>query len=354
MRCRALRDFFGSPSDHEHPTRRATFRTEINDPVGAFDDFEIVLDDEQAVAFVDEALQQLHQQRDVIEVQAGGRFVEQEQAAGALLRFGIRRVLNQMPDELQALCFTAGKRVERLTELQVAKTGLVEHLKLCDDLRGFLGRLKQRAAEPRYRLLGSQTEHFMDAFSMQQDFQRMWLIAPTLALGTRHIEIAEELHLDLFVAIARAAFAAAFAGIEAEEARHDALCLRILGFGEQRANVIKRTEKHRWRRARRACQRRLIHHHDLTQVFMACDLADAAWFFFTNLTAQLLQVPVEHVMHQRRFAGAADARDAAEHAERDVHIELLEVVLARTVDLQIRSPAFRRFGALGCCGVLSA
>jgi hypothetical protein len=90
MRRRTLRDLFRRPRDHQHPARRATFRPEINDPVGAFDDFEVVLDDEQAVAFVDEALQQFHQQRDVIEVQAGGRFVEQEQAAGALLCFGIR------------------------------------------------------------------------------------------------------------------------------------------------------------------------------------------------------------------------------------------------------------------------
>lgn len=56
----------------------AGFRAEINDPIGAFDDIQIVLDDDDRVPGVYQALENLEQHTNVIEMQTRGRFVEKK------------------------------------------------------------------------------------------------------------------------------------------------------------------------------------------------------------------------------------------------------------------------------------
>src|SRR3954469_14660905 len=51
-------------------------RPEIDDPVGRLDDVEVVLDDQDGVAGVDESMQDLEELLDVGEVEAGRRLVE--------------------------------------------------------------------------------------------------------------------------------------------------------------------------------------------------------------------------------------------------------------------------------------
>jgi hypothetical protein len=56
-------------------------RAEVNHPVRAFDDVEVVFDDEDGMAGVHEALENLKQHANVVEVQAGGGFVEEKQSS---------------------------------------------------------------------------------------------------------------------------------------------------------------------------------------------------------------------------------------------------------------------------------
>ena len=64
----------------------AALGPEVDDPVGRLDDLEIVLDDDDRVALVDQLVQHLEQLRHVVEVEAGGRLVEDvERAAGGAL-----------------------------------------------------------------------------------------------------------------------------------------------------------------------------------------------------------------------------------------------------------------------------
>ena len=105
-------------SDHL-PAFFATFRAKIDDPVGAFDDFEIVLDHHDRIARFDQALKQPDEKRDVVEMQTGGRFIEDEKIAAFSYR--VAAVSAKMPNELKPLRFAAGKRVERLTEPQIAE-----------------------------------------------------------------------------------------------------------------------------------------------------------------------------------------------------------------------------------------
>ena len=57
----------------------ASFGAEIEDPIGGFDDFEVMLDDEQGVAGVDELLENGEEALDIREVKAGGGLVEDEE-----------------------------------------------------------------------------------------------------------------------------------------------------------------------------------------------------------------------------------------------------------------------------------
>ena len=67
----------------------AAFGAEVDDPVGGADHVEVVLDHDQRMAGVEQLAQRAHQLGDVVEVQAGGRLVEQEQRA--LLGHALRR-----------------------------------------------------------------------------------------------------------------------------------------------------------------------------------------------------------------------------------------------------------------------
>ena len=63
-------------ADGDHPsTRIATARTEVDDPVGGGDRVEVVLDEDDGVAGLDEQVQLSQQQGDVGRVEARRRFV---------------------------------------------------------------------------------------------------------------------------------------------------------------------------------------------------------------------------------------------------------------------------------------
>ena len=74
------RDFLRRARRDDQPAAAARFRAEIDDVVGALDHFEIVLDDEQRCCPARRAARRPHEQRDVVEVQAGGRLIEDQQA----------------------------------------------------------------------------------------------------------------------------------------------------------------------------------------------------------------------------------------------------------------------------------
>jgi hypothetical protein len=64
------------------PARRvAAFGAQVDQPVAGAHHVEVVLDHDQRVAGVQQLAQRAHQLGDVVEVQAGGRLVEQEQLA---------------------------------------------------------------------------------------------------------------------------------------------------------------------------------------------------------------------------------------------------------------------------------
>ena len=109
-----LGDVLGRALGDDLTAAEATLGPDVDDPVGVLDDVEVVLDDDDRVALVDEALEDVEQLADVLEVQTRRRLVEDVDGAsgGALL---------QLARELDALGLTTGEGRRRLAEADVAR-----------------------------------------------------------------------------------------------------------------------------------------------------------------------------------------------------------------------------------------
>ena len=86
MTRRIRRQVFRRAHTHHRAAAGAAFGADVNQPVGGFDDVEVVLDDDDGVAGVAQLVQYFEQQVNVGKVQAGGWLVQDvERAAGVAL-----------------------------------------------------------------------------------------------------------------------------------------------------------------------------------------------------------------------------------------------------------------------------
>ena len=163
----------GRAGADQRAARIAALGTQIDDPIGGADHVEVVLDDEQRVAGLDQPPECAQQFRDVVEVQAGGRLVEQEQRARGVGAAPVRRgaastpcarVLGQVSGELEPLRLAAGERRHRLAQTQVIEAHFGERRKAQADL-GVAG-------EERQRLGDGQIEHVGDAHAARPSARR--------------------------------------------------------------------------------------------------------------------------------------------------------------------------------------
>ena len=140
----------------------AAFGAEVNDPIGLFNDVEVMLDDEYGVAERNEALEDVEEFANVVEVEASGGLVENvKRAAGLAFRKFAR--------ELDALGFAAGKSRGGLAELNVAKTNLNERGKLLLNLRNIF--------EEFQRFGNGQVQNIADGMIFVADGKRFRIVA---------------------------------------------------------------------------------------------------------------------------------------------------------------------------------
>src|SRR6201999_4411543 len=118
---------------------------------------------------------------------------------------------------------------------------------------------------------------------------------------------------------------------------------RLLRLGEDLADVIEDAGVGGRVGARRAADRRLVDVDDLVDLREAVDAVVGAGAQF-RLVQAVGDRGVERLVDQRRLARAGDAGVAAEDAERDRHVEVLEVVFTGAADRQraFRPPALLR------------
>ena len=246
----------GVPSTITRAAAVAALGPEVDDPVGALDDVEVVLDHEHGVAGVDEALQHTEQPAHVLEVETRGGLVEDvDGAAGGPLA--------QLGRQLHPLRFATRQRGRGLAEAHVAEPDVDERLQMARD-RGLVG-------EELERLLDREVEDIGDVLALERDVEGVAVVARALAHLARHVHVGEEVHLDADRAVARARLAAATLHVEREPARLVAAHLRFLGGREQRADLVEHAGVRGRVRTRRAPDRRLVDVDDLVEVLGAFD-----------------------------------------------------------------------------------
>jgi len=80
------RHLFRRSRDHDFAALIATIRTEIDDPIGAADHVEVVLDHQNRVPLIHKALDHIHELVHVVEAQTRGGLIDEiERLAGGTL-----------------------------------------------------------------------------------------------------------------------------------------------------------------------------------------------------------------------------------------------------------------------------
>ena len=91
-------------SNQDLTSSAASFRTEIDDMVGGLNNVEIVLDDDDGMAGIDQTVQAVEEFLSIGEMEARGRFVEDVDDVASALQFAQQR------GQLNALGLTSGER----------------------------------------------------------------------------------------------------------------------------------------------------------------------------------------------------------------------------------------------------
>src|SRR6266849_2236138 len=210
---RALRD--------DAPAAFAAFGAEVDDPVGLLDDVEMVLDDEHGVAEIDEALQDVEEFSDIVEVQAGGGLVEDVEGAAGL-------ALGKLAGELDALGFAAGKSCGGLAEGNVAEADFDEGRKFLLNLRNIFKKFQ--------RIGRRQIQNIANRMALVANGERFGIVAAAAADFAHHVNVGKKIHFDAAKAVALAGFAAAAFYVEAEAAGAIAAFARFRKHGEEIAD----------------------------------------------------------------------------------------------------------------------
>src|SRR5262245_20220661 len=118
---RLSRHGFGRADSDHAAAIVATLGAEIDDPVRRLDHVQVVLDDHDGIALLDEPIEHLEQLLDVREVQPRRRLIQdvERTAGGAAAELG---------GELHALSLPTRQRGGRLTEADVVEADVVERL----------------------------------------------------------------------------------------------------------------------------------------------------------------------------------------------------------------------------------
>jgi hypothetical protein len=107
----------------------ASLRAQVDYVIGRFDHVQVVLDHDDRMAVVDQAVEALQQPIDVGEVQTGRRLVENVEVVLAALE------LSELSGELDALGFPAGENRRRMAELEVSEPEHFQDADLAGDRR---------------------------------------------------------------------------------------------------------------------------------------------------------------------------------------------------------------------------
>ena len=103
------RDDLRRALDHEPAAGVSSLRAEVDDPIGSLDHVEVVLDDQDGMAGVDQSVEDRDELPYVLEMEPGCRFVKKVELPSTPLAG-----LNQFPSDLKPLGFASRQGGSRL------------------------------------------------------------------------------------------------------------------------------------------------------------------------------------------------------------------------------------------------
>ena len=242
----------------------------------------------------------------------------------------------ELRGQLDPLRLAAGERRRRLAEREIAEADVGQRRQQPADRLVILEKLD--------RLVDAHRQHVGDRLAAVAHGERLPIEPRAVAHGAGHVEVGQEVHLDPPHALPFALLAAAALGVEAEPADAVAALPRLLRAGEHRANFVQHAGVRGRVRPRRAADRRLI---DLDQPIELRHAAQTLVRRRPRFGAVELprQRPGQRFDHQRALARAAHAGDAHQQPERNLDVDVLQIVRRRTGELQ--HPRLRRLAPLG-------
>src|SRR3954468_1610976 len=219
--------------------------------------------------------------------------------------------------------------------MDVAESDVVERLQLLPHARLIL----EEGQCIFHRLL----ENVGDAQSAEADFQGLPVVALPFTDIARDIDIGQEVHLDLDQAVALARLAASTFDVERESPRAVSADLGFRQLGEELANRSEKSRVGRRIRSRRAADRALVDVDDLVEVLEAGDARVRARNH-SGAIEMTRHRAMENVFDERRFPAARHAGHRHEQPERNLDVEVAQVVLARALDaddaIRIHAPTY--------------
>jgi len=118
---------FGGAFDHDLSSGLATFGTDIDQIIRLGQNIEMMFDDHDAVAGIDQAMHQIEKSSHVGQMKSNSWFLQKKKMMGgtASPSLGVSLVggnlgRGQFGDQFQALGFTSGKSRTRLSQLKIA------------------------------------------------------------------------------------------------------------------------------------------------------------------------------------------------------------------------------------------
>ena len=306
--------------------------TEFDDIIGFREKIEVVFDDDDGVALIDERMEYADEAFAVAKMEADGRFLQEVKVAWAFAAraFAVAgEPAGKFGDEFEALGFTAGERGRGLAEREVAKAAIDHELA---DLRELRVEVEERRG-----FLEGELKNLADGFTLPRDVGEVRAVAEAAAVVAGQVGVGHERHLEFDAASPFAGGTAATGGIKGKTRCGVAADFSFRQRGEKLPDQVEDTEIRRGRGTRGFANRRLV---DLdhraedvgaSEGFEWCGCALGAeargggkiaareFGFFSR--DRVRDGRVEDVAEKCRFTGATWPGDHDETAEREAQVE---------------------------------
>ena len=128
-----------------------------------------------------------------------------------------------------------------------------------------------------YRIIDRHVQNLGNILLLVVDFQSLTIIAGAVADLTGHIDVRQEVHLNLDNSITRAGLAATTLDVKAETALLVAANLSFISLGKQIANIVKDSSIGGWIGTRCPANRTLVNINQSIHMLNAADFLELTW-----------------------------------------------------------------------------